>query len=168
MTIKCADPLGASLGSAWGQATPDIDKHFIFHSIEDFASLLFFLLHHLFSVLRVIFGNRRAGMMVTDYDNCVALESELANQILETQTGFNLTLLLLSFLEGKMTRDPTRKYSIVNSWGGLAGTLVAAFLFGLFTHARPKCESQGVWGHLVTKRPRSPSPISLVYGFHQA
>lgn len=68
-------------------------------------------------------------MMVTDYDNCVALESELANQILETQTGFNLTLLLLSFLEGKTTRDPTRKYSIINSWGGLAGTLVAAFFF---------------------------------------
>ena len=61
-------------------------------------------------------------MNVTDYDNCVALESELANQILETQTGFNLTLLLLNFLEGKMTRDSARKYSIVNSWGGLAGT----------------------------------------------
>ena len=24
---------------------------------------------------------------------------------------------------------PTRKYSIINSWGGLAGTLVAAFFF---------------------------------------
>ena len=68
-----------------------------------------------------------------------------------------------------MTRDPTRKYSIINSWGGLAGTLVAAFFFfAPLTHARPKCESQGVWGHLVTKSPRSPSPISLVYGFHQA
>ena len=66
-------------------------------------------------------------MKVTDYDNCVALESELANQILETQTGFNLTLLLLNFLEGRMTRDSARKYSIVNSWGGLAGTLAAAF-----------------------------------------
>lgn len=108
-------------------------------------------------------------MKVIDYDNCVALESELANKILETETGFNLTLLLLSFLEGKMTRDPTRKYSIINSWGGLAGTLVAAFFFlPPLTHARPKCESQGVWGHLVTKSPRSPSPISLVYGFHQA
>ncbi|KAG5205503.1 hypothetical protein JEQ12_018753, partial [Ovis aries] len=75
----------------------------------------------LLDIIKVIFGNKRAGMMVTDYDNCVALESELANQILKTQTGFNLTLLLLSFLEGKTTRDPTRKYSIVNSWGGLAG-----------------------------------------------
>ena len=68
-------------------------------------------------------------MKFIDYDNCVALESELANKILETETGFNLTLLLLSFLEGKMTRDPTRKYSIINSWGGLAGTLVAASFF---------------------------------------
>lgn len=68
-------------------------------------------------------------MKATDFDNCVALESELANQILETQTGFNLTLLLLNFLEGKMTRDSARKYSVVNSRGGLAGTLVAAFFF---------------------------------------
>ncbi|MXQ85656.1 hypothetical protein E5288_WYG001289 [Bos mutus] len=75
----------------------------------------------LLDMIKVIFGNRRAGMKVIDYDNCVALESELANRILETETGFNLTLLLLSFLEGKMTRDPTRKYSIINSWGGLAG-----------------------------------------------
>lgn len=102
-------------------------------------------------------------MMVTDYDNCVALESELANQILETQTGFNLTLLLLSFLEGKMTRDPTRKYSIVNSWGGLAGTLVAAFFFLASSPMQGQSVRAKVCGVTLLQRGHGLLPPSVSY-----
>lgn len=112
-------------------------------------------------------------MKITDFDSSAAVMS-LNWQIRlrrHRQIAFNLILLLLSFLEGNMAEysKEIQHRQLMRRPSSCPYPSAVFFFFPPPHPCRAKVrESQGAWGHLVTERPQSPSPTSLVYGFHQA